>query len=215
MKFKVGDRVKVREDLQENCYYGIARANDDMAKKRGQIFTIKEIDNKLYSMKECNWVWSDEMLKKVEYTYENLKKSPIGTKITFENGEVLVKDDKARYENCDNAKNEFDLKDLKDNTFCFNCGKIIKIEEPTYQTVYEAKEEILDEAEKRYLRGVIRPFIDKVKKIKKGEVCVEEQYIYIILKEIQDSFILPSFKKDTMYKGMKTDKEYTLEELGL
>lgn len=213
MKFKVGDRVKVREDLQENCYYGIARANDDMAKKRGQIFTIKEIDNKLYSMKECNWVWSDEMLKKVEYTYENLKKSPIGTKITFEKGVFLTKVRDNYYKDKGFWREDIDLEEMEDTLGTL--GKIIKIEEPEYKTVYEYKPEILDEAEKRYLRGVIRPFRDKVKKIKKGEVCGEEQYIYIILKEIQDSFILPSFQKDTMYKGMKIGKQYTLEELGL
>lgn len=30
-----------------------------------------------------------------------------------------------------------------------------------------------------------------------------------------DVITLPRFMKGTMYKGMKADKEYTLEELGL
>lgn len=215
MKFKVGDRVKVREDLQENCYYGIARANDDMAKKRGQIFTIKKIDNKLYSMKECNWFWSDEMLKKVEYTYEDLKKSPIGTKITFENGVFLIELRDNYYESKGFWREDIDLEGMEDTLGTL--GKIIKIEEPNYTTVYEYKSEILDEAEKRYLRGVIRPFRDKVEFIKKFIFSNGKAKITIKTNNDGSTWYigLPLFKKDTMYKGMEEDKAYTLEELGL
>ena len=149
-----------------------------------------------------------------EYTYEDLKKSPIGTKITFENREVLVKDDDGNYSNKKRWRGDSDLKELKDriNTL----GKIIKIEEPTYQTVYEVKQEILDEAEKRYLRGVIKPFKDKVKYIKKCDFS-DTKNIEIGIKK--NSYIwklsLPPFEKDMMYKNMEDDKQYTLEELGL
>ena len=145
-----------------------------------------------------------------EYTYEDLKKSPIGTKITFENGEVLVKDDDGNYSNKKRWRYGSDLKELKDriNTL----GKIIKIEEPTYQTVYEVKQEILDEAEKRYLRGVIRPFRDEVTYIEKAN-AYDCSFIRIATNE--EDIVLPHFKADAMYKGMKTNKAYTLEELGL
>lgn len=77
---------------------------------------------------------------------------------------------------------------------------------------YIDKPEILDEEEKRYLEGVIRPFKDKVKYIEKiGNIL--EEYIWI---EIKGDYIkLPFFKANTMYKGMELDKVYTLKELGL
>ena len=82
-------------------------------------------------------------------------------------------------------------------------------------TVYETKPEILDKAEKRYLRGVIRPFRDKVLKIvKKYDPIKELEYIRIIIKD-DASLEFPSFSKNTMYENMKTDKKYNLEELGL
>ena len=76
----------------------------------------------------------------------------------------------------------------------------------------EHKEPILDDAEKRYLSAVIRPFRDRVKYIEKID-CACEEYIYIQVN--RDWTILPRFKEGTMYKGMKPDHEYTLEELGL
>ena len=162
MKFKIEDRVKlVRMEDEDTDLY---------KKYLGQEFEIEEIFNTVNPY--CTLKGNNEIspyLKNLElikdYTYEDLKKSPIGTKITFENGEVLVKDVDGNYSNKKRWRDDSDLKELKDRVNTL--GKIIKIEEPTYQTVYEVKQEILDEAEKRYLRGVIRPFRDKVKYIKK------------------------------------------------
>lgn len=72
--------------------------------------------------------------------------------------------------------------------------------------------QILDDAEKRYLKGVIRPFRNEVLGIKKK--CTVEEYIAIIVKDCQIIY-LPYFKEGTMYQGMEKDKRYTLEELGL
>lgn len=77
----------------------------------------------------------------------------------------------------------------------------------------EYKPEILDKVEKKYLSEVIRPFRKEVIAIKKLEVPSGREYILIILKD--DGMHFPCFKKDTMYKGMKLEKRYTPEELGL
>ena len=80
----------------------------------------------------------------------------------------------------------------------------------------EYKPEILDDVEKSYLSAVIKPFrknvecIEKIKTYSGGK-----EYISITMKKYYDSCELPVFKKGTMYKGMETDKAYTLEELGL
>ena len=72
--------------------------------------------------------------------------------------------------------------------------------------------QILDDAEREYLSAVIKPFRDKVEYITKKPLVYKE-YIYIHI--YIDSIMLPRFKKGTMYKGMETNKEYSLEELGL
>lgn len=220
MKFKVGDRVK-DEAFGEGTVVEINTGR----KKRSVLVKFDKEDWRLHggrahSLKgpyEENHCWfyneyNQEQLKLIKnYTYEDLKKSPIGTKITFENGEVLVKDDDGNYSNKKRWRDDSDLKELKDRVNTL--GKIIKIEEPTYQTVYEVKQEILDEAEKRYLRGVIRPFRDKVTCIRKFVYSTGNAKIDI---NVENWYIcLPTFPKNQMYKNMEDDKEYTLEELGL
>lgn len=77
---------------------------------------------------------------------------------------------------------------------------------------YEPK--ILDEKEKEYLSAVIKPFRKKVKYIEKRIFSTGAEYIRICLTE-DETVNFPNFKKGTMYKGMKVNKRYTLEELGL
>lgn len=204
MKFKVGDRVKFVKSI-------ICHTKDV---KLGECYTIQEIYREDYRV-ECGEWFKEEELKTPVYTYEDLEKSPIGTKITFENGTVLIKDDDGNYSNKKRWRDDSDLKELKDRVNTL--GKITKIEEPTYKTVYEAKPEILDEIEKRYLRGVIRPFRDKVKTIRKTDNTMngkDNEYLTITLKE-EPNMDFPNFEPNTMYKGMELYKEYTLKELGL
>ena len=212
MKFKVGDIVRGTKNnkyniTDENMYEGkITYIRSD------ETLSLKILKHKKVSIIGREYIGLDpkyfELVKEKQYIYEDLKKSPIGTKITFEDGTVLVKDDKGCFENNKTYRFDCDFENLKDNSGY--CGKIIKIEEPEYKTVYEAKLEILDEVEKRYLRGVIRPF--EVRFIKKVDLTNAE-YIYIELKS--DHISLPNFSSNTMYKGMEIDKKYTLEELGL
>ncbi len=77
----------------------------------------------------------------------------------------------------------------------------------------ELVKEILDEKEKEYLRNVIKPFKHKVIFIQKDGNRLRE---FISIGIESDACInLPFFKRDTMYKGMKIYKQYTLSELGL
>ena len=74
--------------------------------------------------------------------------------------------------------------------------------------------QILDKKEKEYLSAVIRPFKDRINYIYKDEWDYEKEVICINY-DRDDEVALPDFKKGAMYKGMKLDKQYTLEELGL
>lgn len=79
----------------------------------------------------------------------------------------------------------------------------------------EAKEPILDDAEREYLSAVIRPFREEIETISKfRNMTNDEHYIFITMKN-QNWFSLPRFPKGTMYKGMKDGRHYSLEELGL
>ena len=82
-----------------------------------------------------------------------------------------------------------------------------------YKTIYKREELILDEKEKEYLSNLIRPFRDEVQNIAKITVSIEKEYISICLNN--DTVLLPNFKRNTMYKNMEANKEYTLEKLGL
>lgn len=91
---------------------------------------------------------------------------------------------------------------------------IVEVKRPCkYKTIYKREEPILDDKEKEYLSAVIKPFRDRINFIRKYEYFEEDHIIiwYDNISEIK----LPTFKKGTRYKGMKLNKEYTLEELGL
>ena len=83
--------------------------------------------------------------------------------------------------------------------------------------------DILDEKEKEYLGNVIKPFRDRIISVVKNVACTAANaaYICIFVRPNvhmvfgDDTLRLPLFAKDTMYKNMQFDVEYTLEELGL
>ena len=209
MKFKVGDTVRY---IKHAIYH-------NSTVKENSIWKIIEVDDysKMYYAKDKNnsrqW-FEEEELEKMEYTYEDLKKTSIGTKVTFEKGVALIKIKENFYTNNFWNRSNEDLKDLYGGHYL---GKIIKIEEPTYTTVYKAKVEILDEVEKRYLRGIIRPFRDKVQFIRKFIYSSGNASIDIEIEDSNTGWIieLPPFSDNKMYKGMEENKKYTLEELNL
>ena len=90
-----------------------------------------------------------------------------------------------------------------------------------YEKELEVKE-VLTEEEKEYLINIIKPFKDRVVHIRKGYDDAYE-FIEIDFKSIRtdyyhsnnDRTYSPYFIPNTMFVGMKRDKEYTLEELGL
>lgn len=75
--------------------------------------------------------------------------------------------------------------------------------------------QILDDAERRYLSAVIKPFRDKVLNVGKFlNIAAEEEYIAIDIGE-ERNMVFPDFEANTMYKGMILRRWYTPEDLGL
>ena len=80
---KVGDRVRFVKKI----------INHSARVKLGEIYQIEYINSRSsvpYRIENGEW-FSEEELALAEYNYGDLKKSPIGTKVIFENGEILVK----------------------------------------------------------------------------------------------------------------------------
>ena len=83
----------------------------------------------------------------------------------------------------------------------------------------DSEKPVLDEKERKYLSEVIRPFRKSVIGVCKHFFAEDnKQYISISVRNdsgFSEYINLPNFNSDTMYKGMKAEKLYALEELGL
>ena len=68
MKYKVGDKVKVKSDLKENIRYGGQIFVRDMAVHCGKNVEISKVHDNAYYIKEADreWFWTDEMFEPVE-----------------------------------------------------------------------------------------------------------------------------------------------------
>lgn len=68
MKYKVGDKVRVRSDLETDRAYGNAVFVAQMELLKGKKVTISELKNGRYHIAEDgnNWNYTDEMLEPVE-----------------------------------------------------------------------------------------------------------------------------------------------------
>lgn len=208
MKFKVGDRVKVIGcDIRGNH-----------CKNIGKIFTIIGINNnngshpyKVDKDEECFGDDELELVQEKQFHKADLKNGDI---VTYRNGAKRTVIAKKLINSGGCIVKELDdyTDELKDRILGIDLD-IVKVERPVkYGTVFERKEEILDETEKRYLSNIIRPFRDKVEGIEKCSYLRE--FIKIYIKE-DEPIILPYLEKGTMYKGMEENKRYTLKELCL
>ncbi len=211
MKFKVGDRVEAIKK-----------------EPKGKIGTIVRIwsDNCGAEVVFDDWkygwgengrhynVQNDEikLIKQNQFTKSDLKDGDI---VTYRNVEMATFVANKFYK----AKTGEEVGNNYNKELNAKYGKefdIIKVERPTnYETVFERKEEILDEVEKRYLRNVIRPFRKRIEEIVKWKCSSYDEYFIKIRLKNREVMNFPSFTDKTMYKNMEADKSYTLEELGL
>lgn len=199
MKFRIGDKVKVVK----------CNISGEHCKNINKISTITQVEKNVaypYMLKGVAEVFSEdelELVRKERFTKADLKD---GDKCTLKNGQVIFVDKTSNY-GFSNINNQ--LKYFNDDV------SIVKVERPVkYETMFERKEEILDEVEKKYLADVVRPFRSKVRSVYKlASICSNKEFINIQLRD--ENFTLPYFKKGTMYKEMQTGKRYTLEKLGL
>ena len=120
-----------------------------------------------------------------------------------------IRNGKKASEDCCHIPESFDPVSGSDE-FCKKC-----LGESLEWLNQEYKESILDDVEKEYLSAVIKPFRKKISCIRKSkDPRKRKNYIKIEFSD-GDRMFFPNLANDAMYKGMKLDKNYTLEELGL
>ena len=185
MKFKVGDQVKIREDLSLGKYYSVHLSRGMLSNKgkEAKITYISPDDDTCHlDIDSGSWWWSEDMLE--PHTSKIAKKD-------LRDGDYCVFKNKERA--------------IKFGEYVIMDGGTISLRE------YNKK------LEHNYLAAVIAPFRDKVKNIAKIDKDNGKQYICICHYGglYTENITLPYFKSGTMYVGMKSNKEYTLEELGL
>ena len=70
MKYKVGDKVRIRSDLEAGKRYGDEFFTKNMGKFKGKLVTIADVNETYYKIKEDDvyFSWTDEMIEcKVYY----------------------------------------------------------------------------------------------------------------------------------------------------
>lgn len=90
MKFSVGDKVRVREDLVVGEYYGDYMFTHDMKEYKGYIFEISKVLSREYLLKDMpSFLWTNEMLELVKNEENNVSiKRSVCLEYTNSNGEI-------------------------------------------------------------------------------------------------------------------------------
>lgn len=145
-KFKVGDKVRIREDLIVGQHYGDSRFYEGMQQYHGKMVTIttEETADRYARVEENDYHWSNEMFKPTPKNLDNLEQGdvlehPHGNSLIVQGviGEIVlsVRDDIKRRAGIDS------ITQLKDN------GWTVKQDEPEEGIQEFTLQEIADKLE--------------------------------------------------------------------
>jgi hypothetical protein len=138
MKYKVGDKVKVRKDLIENKLYGSQYFVDAMKKFKGKIVTIDKVnkDANNYFIKEdikygyIHYNYTEEMLEDIEFDdIFDCKKMyfSVGYETIYSGHQVIEKVVLINNPNIKNNESKFVFLDENGNIFVLTLKDIIYI----------------------------------------------------------------------------------------
>ena len=121
MKYKIGDKVRVRKDLVPNSEYGGVCYVEFMDKFKDKECVITNMDDTSYRINNSEFWWTDEMLEPVndllEYALEKLGL----TKEELENEMNRDEEDIAFVKKCIKDKDEIREYCQKFNSACNGC----------------------------------------------------------------------------------------------
>ena len=72
MKFKVGDKVRVKKDLEVDTEHGNYMFVEGMEEYKGKEFIIDKVCTNYYRLKNIYYCWTDEMLEPIEREKNNM-----------------------------------------------------------------------------------------------------------------------------------------------
>ena len=142
MKYKVGDKVRVRKDLRLGSAYNHWRVVDAMMKHRGKTVTIAAVNFNSYHIKEdgATWVWTDEMLETACAEKIIITSDGVTTTARKYDGKKVVKEAKAVCSKDDNFNFDVGAKLamerlLEDKPKLYN-GKVVCLSSGLYSLGY-------------------------------------------------------------------------------
>ena len=144
MKFKVGQKVRVKDSLAINTRYGKYQFTAAMAKYRGKTYFISDVVRDHYQLSGCMnmdgtfyWCFTDEMLEPANFTKDDLE---TGMVVEYRTGDLkLAIEDHMYGFGC---WNDFDHYD--DNLLCQNrdvqCCDIMRVYRVKTSTLRDLRE---------------------------------------------------------------------------
>lgn len=160
MKYKIGDKVRIKKELKEGNEFG-GCVNNEMVKYAGKIVTITDSWKDLYGREKYEikedkcWAWTKDMFEdSIKLTKEELLKMPIGTiiKTNSEKHNIFAKVGENDF--CNDDVDHIEDRDINNDLSLsvYFANEIVEIQKPTYTTIYkkeaQIKEMTLSEIEK-------------------------------------------------------------------
>ena len=121
MKYKVGDKVRVRKDLELDKKYGDVLYSLDMDEFKNKECVITKVGFIAYKINNSDHWWSEEMLEPVDELLEYALEKLGMTKEELENEMNRDEEDIAFIKKCMNYKNEIREYCKKFNSACNGC----------------------------------------------------------------------------------------------
>ena len=122
MKYKVGDKVRVRKDLEPGNFYGKDYYISSMDKFKGEKYVITDIWDQSYQINNFGYWWSEEMFESVDDDLLEYALGKLGmTKEDLEDEMNRDKEDIAFIKKYIKNKNEIREYCKKFNSACNGC----------------------------------------------------------------------------------------------